>query len=298
MGVVIEAILPIFALIILGYFMGWRGWLKGPAAEGLSSLTFKLFMPAVLFNGLARAQLGEGISAWLLLAYFLPALLVFVLVNWWGWLRLQRSSPLGLAAGYSNNVLVGIPMVTTLLGGASLVYVFAILVFHSLVMFFAHSLFVAGPTGRQIDYRALLASFGNPLILGLLLGAVVNLSGLDLPEPFWQFSGWLAQAALPCALMVLGISLSRFRPQNSGAMWLAVGGKLVLFPALVWGLSGLLPLAEQARAVLVLLAACPSGVNVLAFVTHKDDEQTIGSCVFLSTALSALSMPLWRLLMS
>ncbi|HAB65395.1 MAG TPA: AEC family transporter, partial [Pseudomonas sp.] len=130
--VVFQAILPIFGLIMLGYLLGWRGWLAGEAAAGLANITFKLFMPAVLFTGIARAQLSDGMSVTLLLAYFGPVLTVFVVVALIAHRLLGRASPLGLTAAYSNNVLVGIPLVTTLLGPASLVYVFAILVFHSL----------------------------------------------------------------------------------------------------------------------------------------------------------------------
>lgn len=70
--VAVQAILPIFALIALGLLIGRRGWLSTEGSSGLASLTFKLFMPAVLFNGIARAELGEGMSPMLLVAYFAP----------------------------------------------------------------------------------------------------------------------------------------------------------------------------------------------------------------------------------
>ena len=60
--------------------------------------------------------------------------------------------------------------------------------------------------------------------------------------------------------MVLGISLSRYRLRPSASVLLLTLIKLALFPALVWWLSGMLPgLNQDARNVLVLLAACPSG---------------------------------------
>ena len=80
--VVVLAILPIFGLITLGYLFGWRRWLTNEGAAGLASVTFKLFMPAVLFTGIARAELSDGMSPMLLLGYFVPVLLVFLLVNW------------------------------------------------------------------------------------------------------------------------------------------------------------------------------------------------------------------------
>ena len=296
---VIQAIAPIFGLIVLGYVLGWRRWLADEAASGLASITFKLFMPAILFAGIARADLGVGMSPMLLLAYFAPVLVVFAAVNGLAHRWLGRASPLGLAAAYSNNVLVGIPLVTTLLGAQSLVYVFAILVFHSLILFSLQSFYSAFGSGERVRPAALVKNLANPLILGLLLGALVNLSELALPQAVWRMVDWLAQAALPCALIVLGISLSRYRlrPGSSSLMLTAV--KLGIFPLLVWWFSARLPgLDHAARSVLVMLAACPAGVNVLAFVVQGDDTRPVSSTVFLSTVLSAISLPLWMLLLS
>lgn len=297
--VVFQAILPIFGLIVLGYLLGWRRWLAGEAAAGLANITFKLFMPAVLFTGIARAQLSEGMSPMLLLAYFGPVLAIFVLVGLVAHRLLGRASPLGLTAAYSNNVLVGIPLVTTLLGPESLVYVFAILVFHSLILFSLQSFYGAFGSAQKVSGTALLKNLANPLIVGLLLGALLNMSGLDLPQPVWRMADWLAQAALPCALIVLGISLSRYRLRPSTTVLGLTLVKLGLFPLLVWYVGGLLPgLSHEARSVLVLLAACPSGVNVLAFVINQEDTRVVSSTVFLSTLVAAISLPLWMLLTS
>lgn len=297
--VVIQAIAPIFGLIVLGYVLGWRRWLADEAASGLASITFKLFMPAILFAGIARADLSVGMSPMLLLAYFTPVLAVFGVVNLVAHRWLGRASPLGLAAAYSNNVLVGIPLVTTLLGAESLVYVFAILVFHSLILFSLQSFYSAFGSGERVRPAALLKNLANPLIIGLLLGALVNLSGLALPQALWRMVDWLAQAGLPCALIVLGISLSRYRLRPSTSSLILTGVKLGMFPLLVWWFSARLPgLDHAARSVLVLLAACPAGVNVLAFVVHADDTRPVSSTVFLSTVLAAISLPLWMLLMA
>ena len=72
-----QAILPIFALIVLGYLLGWRQWLTSESAAGLANITFKLFMPTLLFAGIAKASLAEGLSPMLLLAYLAYVVLAF-----------------------------------------------------------------------------------------------------------------------------------------------------------------------------------------------------------------------------
>ncbi|MGK4343760.1 AEC family transporter [Ectopseudomonas oleovorans] len=293
-----QAILPIFALIVLGYLLGWRQWLTNESATGLANITFKLFMPTLLFAGIAKASLAEGLSPMLLLAYYLPVLLVFGVVNVLAHWRRGTATPLGLVAAFSNNVLVGIPLIASLMGNDGLLYVFAILVFHSLTLFSLHSFYAAFGSQERVDGRALLKNLANPMIIGLGLGALVNLSGLQVPESLWRAITWLGQAALPCALIVLGASLSRYRLRPTTEAWGLTFAKLALFPTMVWLLSGLLPgLNDSARTVLVLLAACPSGVNVMAFCRTAEDNRSVSAAISLSTLLSAVTLPLWMMVM-
>ena len=293
-----QAILPIFSLIVLGYVLGWRQWLTNESAAGLANITFKLFMPTLLFAGIAKASLAEGLSPMLLLAYYLPVLLVFGVVNVLAHWRRGTATPLGLVAAFSNNVLVGIPLIASLMGNDGLLYVFAILVFHSLTLFSLHSFYAAFGSQERVDGRALLKNLANPMIIGLGLGALVNLSGLQVPESLWRAITWLGQAALPCALIVLGASLSRYRLRPTTEAWGLTFAKLALFPTMVWLLSGLLPgLNDSARTVLVLLAACPSGVNVMAFCRTAEDNRSVSAAISLSTLLSAVTLPLWMMVM-
>ena len=297
--VVLNALIPVFGLILLGWLFGARGVIPAEGSRTLGVITFKLFMPVLLFSGLARADLAEAMSPQLLLLYYLPAISLFVGVNLLMHRRLGRPSSMGLAASYSNNVLVGIPIITVMLGIDSLVYLFAILVFHSLVLFTLQSLYNAfWGDGEGVNWRNLLASLANPLIIGLALGALVNLSGLTIPDPLWRLIELLAAAALPVALLMLGMSLSGYRLHLSGSMLLLTLAKLVAFPAMMLGAGSLLPgLNPTAHAVLVLMAACPTGVNVLAFAMGATDTRIISSVIFLSTLLAALTLPLWLVIL-
>ncbi|SDU01997.1 AEC family transporter [Halopseudomonas salegens] len=292
---VIEALIPIFVLVLLGYVLAWRQWLPTDAGTALAAITFKVFIPVLLFTALARADLRQGLSPLLLLAYFGPALLLFAGVNFIAHRRLKRPTTLGLAASYSNNVLVGIPLITVLLGSAALVHLFTILVFHSLVLFTAQSLYrdTFSGSGRSAGWAALLKSLANPLIIALLLGAAFNLLGVWLPDALWRAGDWLAAAALPSALMVLGMSLSRYRLQPSASILSVTLVKLLLFPVLVFVAATAVGLSNEARTVLTIMAACPTGVNVLAFALGHEDTRIIGSVVFLSTLVATISLTLW-----
>jgi len=299
--VVVNALVPVFGLIFLGWLLGARRVIPVEGQQTLGIITFKLFMPVLLFSGLARADLGEALSPLLLIRYYLPACIVFILVNLLMHRRLGRPSSMGLAASYSNNVLVGIPLITVMLGADSLVYLFAILAFHSLLLFTLQSIYNAfwdNQSDGRIDFRGLLASLANPLIIGLFIGGLVNLSGIPIPQPLWHIVEMLAAAALPVALLMLGLNLASYRLYLSGTMATLTAAKLVIFPLLVLGVGWLIPgLSAEARTVLVLMAACPTGINVLAFAMGREDTRVLGSVIFLSTVISAVTLPVWLMIL-
>nr|WP_306456347.1 AEC family transporter [Pseudomonas sp. LJDD11] len=290
---VIQAILPIFLLIVLGYGLGLRKVIAGENAKALSTLAFKLFMPMVLFTGMIKAPLHEGLDLSVLAGYFVPALLIFILINLLSHRWSQRPTPFGLTASFSNNILIGIPLVGSLFGPPGLLLLFTVISIHSLLLFSFHSLYETVTGSAAFNARSLIASLANPIIIGLLAGMAVNLSGLHLPLWADQLSNWLAQAALPCSLLVLGANLSGYRLTPTREALSITFAKLVLMPLLVLLACVVLGITGMPRAVLVLMAAGPSGVNVLAFATTQQDRQKTSSAIALTTLLSVVTLPLW-----
>lgn len=290
---VVEIILPVFLLIILGYILSRRRVIDSHANKALGSLAFKLFMPMVLFTGMVNAPLHDGLNVRLLFAYFIPALLIFCLVNLISHLRYGHPTAFGLTASFSNNALIGLAMVNGMYGNAGLVLLFTLLAFHSLLLFSFQSLYSTFAAHEPFKVKVLLVSLANPMIIGLLLGTAVNL--LNIPLPVWsmKLATWLAQAALPCALIVLGVNLSGFKPRPNASVNLITVAKLMVMPLMVLLFCILFDISGMPRGVLVLMAANPSGVNVLGFARSQDETLTVSSAICLTTLLSMVTMPLW-----
>lgn len=288
-----QTILPVFLLIIIGYVLARRGALDSNATKALGSLAFKLFMPMVLFTGMLTAPLHDGLPINILVAYFVPALIVFSVVNLVAHAFLRHPTPFGLTAAFGNNALVGIPMVAGMFGNGALVLVFTVLAVHSLLLFSFQSLYNTVAGSEAFKSSTLIASLANPMIVGLLLGVAFNLTNLSLPVWVLQLTHWLAQAALPCALIVLGANLSGYRLRPDLYAIGITTAKLFLLPLLVLLSCMTMGIGGIPRGVLVLMAANPSGVNVLGFARSLEDSRKTSSAICLSTLLSAFTLPLW-----
>lgn len=286
-------ILPVFLLIILGYVLARRGALDSHANKALGNLAFKLFMPMVLFTGMINAPLQDGLNIRILAAYFVPALLIFSLVNLVAHRCMGYPTPFGLTASFSNNALIGLAMVAGMYGDAGLVLLFTVLAVHSLLLFSFQSLYSSLTNGEPFKARILLASLANPMIVGLLAGTAVNVLGVTLPDWIMKLAHWLAQAALPCALIVLGANLSGFRLRPNASVVGITAAKLIIMPLVVLLACLLLDIDGMPRGVLILMAANPSGVNVLGFSRTQEDSQITSSAICLTTLLSMVTLPLW-----
>jgi predicted permease len=127
----------------------------------------------------------------------------------------------------------------------------------------------------------------------VLLALLCRWLSIDVPTPLWTSMELMAQGLVPTALVTLGAQLAstrlyvrNFRVLVSNGMRLLAGPLLAALVCWIWGIHGVV------AQVMVICAAAPSAVNtVLLAIEYKSDPEFASQTVFLSTLLSALTMP-------
>ena len=76
LGTAVSVLVPVFAVVAIGYLAGARRWLQETAISGLSTFVFNFAIPALLFRSLATRGMPGARVVELLLAYYVPAVLV------------------------------------------------------------------------------------------------------------------------------------------------------------------------------------------------------------------------------
>lgn len=308
---VLYSVLPIILNAAVGFYAARRSIFEKSFLDAFSRLTFRYFIPCLLFASMVRADLGGlGQVRLFWLAYFVPAILIFLVA------RLFASPTVGLAVTYANTVLIGIPLVLSTFGDEGLSATLTIISVNGLTLFTMVALTGGGARagadagedagGAWRDTQPLLrrltapflATLQNPIIIALLLGAAVNFLGIPIFEPLLEAIALAGRAALPCALLILGASLASVNVQSLTedrfAVILVCLTKLLIMPGLVLlAASRILQIDERTASVLVTLAACPSGINVLPFARGERQVRTVSAAIFVSTILSILTLPAW-----
>lgn len=302
MEIILEIIVPVFGIVGIGYAAARVGWFRQEATKGLSAFVFDFAIPAMLFRTMAKTALPAQIEWGYLISYFgggygawivgsLVSLLLF---------RRRGAEPAiaGMTGGFSNTVMLGVPLALTAFGEAATLPVFLIIACHSWQLLSVATIQAEAGIGaregmRQLPVNVLKGLAGNPIILALLAGILLNLSGLPLPRVVDTLTETLGKAALPCAVFAMGASLAGYRLAGSiGEASAGVVLKLLLHPVLVWLLATHVFAVEPLwRNVAVLLASLPVGINVyLLAQRYQSGVAPAVTAVLISTGASVLTV--------
>jgi len=307
LGQIVNAVLPVFAIIGVGWLAGYRWGIDQTVAAGLNRFVFLFALPALMFRLLATSPIHE--FSWPLLgAYFVGQLVVW-LAAYAAMALIWKRSPgeriLGaVSAGLPNHVFLALPIVIWLLGEGGALPVLMIVTLDSLVIYSLTLVLMEIATHDGPDRHPVRAVFDSyrrsPQLLTILLGLGWALAGFPLPDAVETGTKFLGAAAAPTALFVLGSHLSRARIKGSRTMLAAlIGLKMIVHPLLVWLIATrLFGLAGDDLWVAVLVATAPVGATSFVLGQHyglfKDEASAV---VAISTALSLFTMSAVILLM-
>lgn len=311
---ILSIISPLLIIALLGYLIAKRQWLNDSQLSGLSKVTFTIFIPAFLFYRMATADLASVLTPLPIAAFYLPVLLCFALGFALNFLlhpeyKQDRgaSAVFALASSYSNNIIVGLPLLLLVVGDSALPIIFLIVTFHSAMLFALTSAIAAsqntGLKGNSAKQGISWLNFAkqtltNPLVFGILSGLLVNALGIGIPALLARPLEMLGQPAITLALIALGASIAKYDIRGERRfITLASTIKLLILPLLVYLMAkyvlALEPLIVQ---VLVILSACPTGVNAyLIAQQHQVHRKAVASSVVVSTMGAVFTLPLWLL---
>ncbi|MFJ6455739.1 AEC family transporter [Paenarthrobacter sp. NPDC091669] len=294
---VLSGFFVVWAIILVGMFVGRREILGANARSVLSSLTFFVASPALLFETLSKAKLHDVFAAPLLVTAVgavLTGLLFFLIVKFW----LKRDMPEALmssmSASLANSANLGIPIAVFVLGDAS--YVAPLLIFQ-LAFFtpmYLMALDASTSTHRTTPLRFLLMIVKNPMIVGSALGLLVAGTGFRVPTLILEPIHLIGGAAIPAMLMAFGMSLNGSKPLQKEAgrrldTLLASGFKLIVHPLIAYVFARFaLGMEGHALFAVVVTSALPTAQNVFVAANRYQAGITVAKDTVLITTIVAV----------
>jgi len=300
----IEVILPVFLVLGFGYVAVWQGLFAESAVDGLMKFAQNFAIPCLLFRAISTLDLGQNFDLALLGTFYLGALAGFF-AGLFGARYLfgrpwEDSVAIGFGGLFSNSLLLGLPITERAYGAGALEPNYAIVAIHApfcyAVGLTAMEIVRAQGGGVAAAGQAIVkAILRNPLVIGIVLGLIVNLTGLALPGVLADAIDMMIRAALPAALFGLGGVLVRYRPAGDMAtIGFVCAVSLLLHPAVVWLAGQAVGLSTGQFRSAVLTAAMAPGVNTYIFANmYGVARRVAASSVLIGTAVSIFSIWVW-----
>jgi malonate transporter and related proteins len=299
---VVNLALPFFGLIFIGYICGK---LKQIPDTGLAWMNFFLIyvaLPVLFYRILARTPFEELANIPFVVATTLGTYCAFALAFAIGMLvrhgDVGQSAMAGLAGAYGNIGYMGPGLAFATLGPEAAVPVALIFCFDNILLFALVPLLMAlAGAGHQSFARGALEVLKkiilHPFIIATAAGVASAALRIEPPVAIDRLMEFLQNAAAPCALFTLGVTVA-LRPLDM--MPREVLGvvliKLIVHPIIaLLLLSALGPLPEIWVYTAVLMAALPPALNVFIMARQYDVwvRQASGS-VLLGTLASVVTL--------
>lgn len=276
-------ILPVFAVVALGWFWGRR---TQPDMAIVNRLSMNVLAPALIFSALSSKSFDLWDNRLLILGSIGIVLGSGVLA--WPFAKLLHEDHRTFVPPmmFNNCGNLGLPLAVLAFGEQALA--------PAVVMFMVSNLlhFTFGAWLLDHDIK-LLSVWRVPSVIATLSGLAVGIAGIEVWPPAMLAIKMLGDISIPLMLFALGVRISESR---ISAIRLGVIGA-VARPAIGLALSAVLvmlvPLPERERALLLVFGALPPAVlNYMFAERYNQEPEKVASMVLLGNLMAVIFLPL------
>lgn len=297
-------IMPIFLLLMLGYYLNRIQLFTPHFLEIANNFTFKVLLPVLLFTNVFTTDIQSAFNLRLVAFSVVGVVLIFlcllVIVPCFEKDK-KRIGVLIQGIFRSNFILFGVPLSLAMYGeaGAAQASVVAACYVPVINILSTLSLYIFSDKPGKSIKKCLVGVVTNPLVIGGFSGIVCSLlrGSLGLPiEAFPEFPittlEYIKGSATPLAFIVLGADLkfsSMFNHMKY--MLIGCGGRLVVIPVIGLSIAYMLGFRNLEFAILIAVLATPNAVSSYAMARNFEaDYELAGELVAASTIFSIVTM--------
>ena len=293
-------ILTFTAIVAMGVILREARVLRREDARPINAVIIYAGLPAFIFKAVHGAELRQDL--WGVVAVAWAVFAVTALLAWAAARALKLPKVVAggfiIAAALGNTGFIGYPITEALLGTRALPEAIFYDVFGTVGALVLVGLLVAQRFGESDEARVnpLRELLAFPAVIALVIALVLR--PVAIPELVSNGLGLLANMVAPLIMLSVGVTL-RFRTLGRAAVPLAVlvGLRLALSPVIALAVGRLALGSGVPLRVAVLEASMPSMMLTLVVGERFGlDTDFIASAIFVTTALSAVALPLVQLL--
>lgn len=302
----LESIIPIIALIVLGYFLQVRGWFNNDFGNDLSKLIMNVAMPVSIFVSVLKYLTLEklislsGGLVYTFVAFALGYIVAFLSVKVFKVAPGRRGTVINTFVN-ANTIFIGLPLNIALFGDDALAY-FLIYYITNTISTWTLGVFLMtsdSKSGKKkqeshFDWKKLLPA---PL-LGFIVSVVFLIINIPLPSFVSSTLGYVGGLTTPLSLVYIGIVLAKagiktIRFDKDSIV--ALVGRFIVAPVLMFAVLKLMaPGMVTAEYQTFMIQSATPALAVLPILANQGDGDVEFSTniVTLSTVLFVIVIPI------
>ncbi len=287
------SLLPVFGLIIIGYFLKKINFPSHEFWPMADKLTYYILMPALLIIKLSNAKFQidsfEFILTSLVAIFFTLLFLIFFNKKY----PIENSSFTSVVqGGIRFNTYVFLALCSSIFGDKGLILSAMILTFTiPFLNILCITIFALYSSNKKLNMFYLIKSIlTNPLIISCFIGGMINLFSISLPTTAVNLLKILGDAALPLGLLSVGYALVLKEIHSSKKeLFISCFAKFIVLPFFMFIFGKFFALDKMMISVLMLFAVLPTAPSAFMLARQlKGDLSLMTSIITVQTLLSAL----------
>lgn len=292
----LNATIPVFAVIVLGYFLRRIGMLDEPFLKVANTFNFKVTLPVMLFLDMVDSDFIEAFEwKYVLYCFFVT---LFCILTVWGLAKkfLKDKSLVGefVQASYrSSAAVLGIAFIVNICGTSGMAPLMIIGAVPLYNIFAVVILTFEGKIEGENKIRtACIEVLKNPIIIGIALGFLYSVAKLPMPQILERSLDNVAKMATPLALVCIGAGFEGRKAIRMLKPTLAVAMiKLVIQPAIFLPLAIAMGFTGDKLVAIIIMLGSPTTPSSYIMAKNMGHEGVLTSSVIvLTTVLSAFTI--------
>lgn len=299
-GIIFNQILILFIIMIIGFITAKFKIIDDTLNNGLSNLLMNITLPCLIISTFDYSFSKKMAYNSALIIIITFAVLIFsIYLSKILYLKYEKKEQqiLRFITIFSNCGFMGFPVVSSIYGKEGLFYASMYnIAFNLLIWSYGLHMF-----SEKKDFSSIKRMFTNPAIVSTFIGIFIFLFSIKLPSPIQGTLSMIGSMTVPISMLVVGASLSNIRIIDMASgfkLYYVSFFRLLFIPIILLLVLKQFYLPNTIIGSVVILTAMPAAtLSAILAQANGGDVKLASKIIFVSTVLSAVTIPIIILLL-
>ena len=286
---------PIFSILGLGIVFKRIGLITEEFAKVGADLVFKVTLPCLLFVKLVETDFRHNLPYMLIIYAVIATIFVFIILDriMTRWIDHPENRGVFVQGAFRANMgIIGLAFCFSAFGddviAVASIYLAVLTTLFNVLSVMTLTRHQYQPVDASGRWRVFFEIGKNPLIIAIVIGALVSLMRIPVPELLLTTGEYLARMTLPLALLCAGASIRLLEFKGDRSLYWASVGKLLFVPLVITAGGALIGLRGQELGVLYLMSASPTAAASYPMALALGGNHHLAAAIIAMTTLGSV----------